>query len=159
MKDMKIIFSDDSRDFAPWMSEKCGNVLLSLCRILQQIPDITKNECFCYALDEALKVYALCCEDLDGIYSKLVYSLLVKFNVEGYNYLNDLIFGTKNSSIMQEVMQAERNEEILILIEQNDKTNRTEIARILGCSTNSNQWIQEIRDDIEFVHQGVQSWE
>ena len=141
------------------MREKCGYVLLSLCAMIQEIPDVSDNDSFQDALDNSLKTYAFCCGNLHGIYCDLVRSLLVTYNVQGYQYLNDLIFGTKNSTIMKEIFQFERDKKILALIEQNDKLNRTEIARLLGHVIHPNRWTEEISADIELVHNGIQNWE
>lgn len=159
MKDMTIKFSDIPYDYSPWVKEKCGNILLSLCETLRDCPDVMNTESFQFALDDALKIYALCCGNLNGIRCNLVYSLLTAYNSEGYFFLNDLIYGTKNSSIMQEVLQYEHIEEILALIEQNDKLNRTKIASLLSHIANPNRWTKEIADDLELVHNGIQNWE
>lgn len=159
MKDMTIKFSDTSRDFSEWMKEKCGNILLSLCGTLRDCPDVMNTESFRFALDDALKTYALCCGNLNGICCGLVYSLLTTYNSEGYFFLEDLISGTKNSSMMQEAFQCERSEEILTLVEQNDKLNRTKIAGLLSRIAKPNRWTEEVANDLEFVHNGVQSWD
>lgn len=159
MKDMTITFSDTSYDFSGWMKEKCGNILLSLCGTLRECPDVMNTESFQCALDDALKTYAFCCGNLNGIHCDLVYSLLTTYNSEGYFFLEDLISGTKNSSMMKEVFQYERGEEILTLIEQNDKLNRTKIASLLSRISSPNRWIEAIANDLELVHNGVQSWE
>lgn len=159
MNDMTIKFSDTSRDFSGWMKEKCGNVLLSLCGTLREYPDVMNTESFRLALNDALKIYALCCGNLNGIYCDLVYSLLITYNSDGYFFLKDLISGTKNGSMMQEIFQYERSEEILALIEQNDKLNRTKIASLLNRIAKPNRWTEEVANDLELVHNGVQSWE
>ena len=159
MKDMTIKFSDASCDFSGWMKEKCGNILLSLCGTLRDCPDVMNTESFQFALDDALKTYALCCGNLNGICCDLVYSLLTTYTSEGYFFLKDLISGTQNSSMMQEVFQCERIEEILTLIEQNDKLNRTKIASLLSRIAKPNRWTEEVTNDLELVHTGVQSWE
>lgn len=158
MKDMAIKFSDTPINFSGWMKEKCRNVILSLCGALRECPDVMNTESFRLALDDALKIYALCCENLNGIYNNLVYSLLITYNVDGYFFLEDLISGTKNSSMMQEVFQCERSEEILTLIEQNDKLNRTKIASLLSHIAKPNRWTEEVANDLELVHNGIQSW-
>ena len=93
MKDMTIKFSDTSYDFSGWMKEKCGNILLSLCGTLRDCPEVMNTESFQIALDNALKTYALCCGNLNGIRCDLVYSLLTTYNSEGYFFLEDLISG------------------------------------------------------------------
>lgn len=159
MKDMTIKFSDTSYDFSGWMKEKCGNILLSLCGTLRDCPEVMNTESFQIALDNALKTYALCCGNLNGIRCDLVYSLLTTYNSEGYFFLEDLISGTKNSSMMQEVFQWEHSEEILTLIEQNNKLNRTKIAILLKRIVKPNRWTEEVADDLELVHNGVRNWE
>lgn len=159
MKDMTIRFSDTPYDFSGWMKEKCGNILLSLCGTLRDYPDVINAESFRFALDDALKTYALCCGNLNGIRCDLVYSLLTTYNSEGYFFLEDLISGTKNSSMMKEGFQCERSEEILVLIEQNDKLNRTKLACLLSRIAKPNRWAEEVSNDLELVHNGVQSWE
>lgn len=159
MKDMTIKFSDTPCDFSAWMQEKCGNILLSLCITLRDCPDVMNNRSFLCALDDALKIYALCHGNLNGIRCELVYSLLTTYSSEGYFFLEDLISGTKNSSLMKEVLQNAKSEEILALIEQNNKINRTKIASLLGHITKPNRWIKEVANDLELVHNGVQNWE
>jgi len=156
---MEIKFSDVPYDFSGWLEEKCGNVLRALCTTLQENPDIRDSASFQTALFESLKIYALCCENLNGIYCKLVCSLLLKYNIEGYDFLQDLINGTRTSTFMKEAFGAKYDEEILTLIEQNEKSNRTKIAELLAHIESPNRWIEEIRSDIEYVHNGEKSWE
>ena len=61
--------------------------------------------------------------------------------------------------MMQEVFQCEQSEEILTLIEQNDKLNRTKIASLLSRIAKPNRWTEEVANDLDLVHNGVQSWE
>lgn len=158
MKNMTITFSDTTRDFAGWVCEKTGYVLQSLCRELRENPEVRNNENFKFALCDSLKIYGLCCGNLNGISHGLVVSLLLERNIDGFDFLKDMINGTENSSIMVEILQAKRNEEILALIEQNVRTNRTEIARLLGRSNSGNRWIEKVRDDIELVHNNERDW-
>ena len=83
-------------------------------------------------------------ENLNGIYCDLVYELLSRFNVDGYYFLEDLINGTKHGKIMRRIMQAERDNDILELIEANDKGNRTVLAEKLSKSGHSNTCIATI---------------
>lgn len=159
MKDMEIRFSDVPYDFSPWLHEKCGNVLMGLCGILQENPGVENSSYFQSALFDALKIYALCCGNLNGICCELVDSLLLKYNIEGYYFLSDLINGTRRSSFMLEIVPDEHEERILELIEENERTNRTEIAQLLACIPHPSHWAKEIENDIEFVHNGEESWE
>ena len=120
MKDMKITFSDDTRNFSGWMSEKSSNVLRDLCCTLQEVPSIKENDSFRCAIDDALKMYALCHGNLNGIRCDLVYALLMHHNINGYYFLCDLVNGTENGRIMQDILQDKRDEDILELIEQNN---------------------------------------
>ena len=158
MKDMKVTFSDTTRDYSTWLHEKNRSVLRSLCALLRDIPSVKENASFLVALSEALKVYALCNENLNGIYCKLVYDFLVEYNIEGYFYLQDLVHGTEGSSIMEDVMQNKRDEEILVLIAENKKENRSIIAERLARMPKLNRWATQIADDIERVHNGERTW-
>lgn len=159
MKDMKIIFSDTPYDYAQWFQEKCGNILRALCVMLRDNPNIENDDSFQDALSNALKIYALCNENLNGIYCELVLSLLLKYNISGYYLLQDLIHGTHKSTIIQDTFLFDYDENILTLIEQNEKTNRTKIAELIAKTKYPSCWIKEISADIEFVHNGDQSWE
>ncbi len=159
MKDMKITFTDTSRNFACWMNEKSSNILRELCCALQDIPSNKESDSFRRAVDDALKIYALCHGNLNGIYCDLVYALLMQYNISGYYFLCDLLDGTKKSSIMQDILQNKSEMHILELIEQNKKENRTAIAEQLPQITTPNNWTRQIANDIEFVHNGEQSWD
>lgn len=159
MKDMKVIFSDTSRDFSPWVREKCQNLLSDLCWVIKESPEIVNKGFFTNAFDEALKLYALSHENLNGISCDLVTTLLFRYNVDGYMFLEDLIFKRKQSAIMRKVMCSERDEEILVLIEQNDKSNRQKLAELLAQSDQTNPWILNIAEDLEYVHNGEKKWE
>ena len=159
MKDMKITFSDDTRNFSGWMSEKSSNVLRDLCCTLQEVPSIKENDSFRCAIDDALKMYALCHGNLNGIRCDLVYALLMHHNINGYYFLCDLVNGTENGHVMQDILQDKRDEDILELIEQNKKENRGKIAELLARTANPNRWIKQIADDIELVHNNEQSWD
>ena len=104
-------------------------------------------------------LYALTHGNLNGIYCALVYELLKRFNIDGCDFLRDLINGTKNGKIMQRVMQEERDEEILKLIETNKKSNRQVLAEKLSQSDQSNLWIRNLEDELEHVHMGEETWE
>lgn len=156
---MKITFSDVSYDFSPWLQEKCGNVLYALCGILRENPNIRDDVSFQTALSETLKIYALCNENLNGIHCELVRSLLLKYNIFGYDFLQDLINGTRTSIFMRDAFLSECDEKILALIEQNEKTNRTKIAELIAQIECPSRWMKEISNDIEFVHNGEKSWE
>jgi hypothetical protein len=158
MKDMKVTFSDTTRDYSTWLHEKNRSVLRSLCALLRDIPSVKENASFLVALSEALKVYALCNENLNGIYCKLVYDFLVEYNIEGYFYLQDLVHGTEGSSIMEDIMQNKRDEEILVLIAENKKENRGAIAERLARMPKLNSWATKVAADIECVHNGERTW-
>lgn len=159
MKDMKITFSDTNRDFSGWVKEKSGKVLKNLCRTIKNNKEIINDEWFNDALDDALKIFALTCENLNGIYCDKVRTLLVKYNVDGYNFLCDMIYNRKDSKIMQQIYREERDEKILNLIEENVATNRTLIAELLSAFDHTNSWINQIADDIELVHNGEKNWQ
>jgi len=159
MKDMKVIFSDTSRDFSPWVREKCQNLLIDLCWVIKESPEIVNNAFFTNAFDDALKLYALSHGNLNGIRCGLVNSLLFRYNVDGYYFLEDLIFKRKQSAIMEKIMCSKHDEEILVLIEQNDKSNRQKLAVLLAQSDQTNPWILNIAEDLEYVHNGEKTWE
>lgn len=100
MKDIKITFSDTSRDFSGWVTEKCGRVLMSLCAVMREQPEIINDVSFQDALDNTLNLYALSYGNLNGISCELVYTLLVDFNVDGYFFLEDLLHGTRFGSVI-----------------------------------------------------------
>lgn len=159
MKDMKITFSDAAYDYAAWMHQKSSNVLHDLCCMLRDVPSLKENDRFLSGLGDALKMYALCNGNLNGIYCSLVFTLLLEHNISGYQYLSDLIHGTEGSSIMQDILQNQRNERILELIEENKRENRSAIAEYLGHMTVHNRWTQQIAEDIEYVHNGERTWD
>jgi hypothetical protein len=43
MKDMKVTFSDTTRDYSTWLHEKNSSVLRSLCALLRDIPSVKEN--------------------------------------------------------------------------------------------------------------------
>lgn len=159
MKNMNVTFSDTSFDFAGWTTEKCGRVLMDLCLVIRDHPEIANDDSFQDALDNTLKLFALCHGNLNGIRCNLVYEMLLQFNVEGYYFLEDLIHNTRAGSIMKHIMQSERDEKVLELIEANDKLNRTKIAELLAKSDSTNTWVSQVSDDIEYVHNGLKTWD
>lgn len=159
MKDMKITFSDAAYDYATWMHQKSSNVLRDLCCMLRDVPALKENDSFLSGLGDALKMYALCNGNLNGIYRNLVYTLLLEHNISGYHYLCDLVHGTDESAIMQDILQNQRDEKVLELIEQNKRENRSVIAEYLGRMTHPNRWVQQIAADIEYVHNGERTWD
>lgn len=159
MKNIKVTFSDTFHDFAGWTTEKTGRVLRGLSCVVGNHPELLDDDFFQEAFDNALKLYALTHGNLNGIYCALVYELLERFNIDGCDFLRDLINGTKNGKIMQRVMQEERDEEILKLIETNKKSNRQVLAEKLSQSDQSNLWIRNLEDELEHVHMGEETWE
>ena len=128
---MKVTFSDATCDFTGWTIEKCGRALASLCGVMRDCPDVVNNYNFQEALDNTLKLFALSNENLNGISCDLIYTLLIRFNTDGYYFLEDLLQNTKSGNIMKQIMQSERDERILELIEANNKLNRTVLAESL----------------------------
>lgn len=159
MENMSILFSDSPCDFSDWTTEKCGRVLMDLCIVMRDCPEIVSNDFFLDALDNALKLFGLCHGNLNGIRCDLVYTMLLRFNVEGYYFLEDLLYNTKLGNIMKHILQTERDEEILKLIEANDKRNRTILAELLAKANHSNKWVAQIAYDIEYVHDGSKTWD
>jgi len=158
MNNMKTTLSNAPSELYNWIHEQNSNVLLCLCCMLRDIPSLKDQDAFLVALRDALKMYAFCNGNLNGIYCNLVYLLLLEHHVPGYQYLEDLVHGTAHSFTMQEILQNKRDEKILELIEQNKKENRTLIAEHLARTTIRNLWVTQIADDIEFVHNGDRPW-
>lgn len=159
MKDMKVTFSDTSREFSTWVREKNDDVLLGLCELIKEQHQIVNSKSFLFTLDSALKLFALSYGNLNGIRCKMVSNLLINYNVDGYYFLKDLINNTMQSDIMKQIMQSEYNEEILKLIEENNKLNRRILAEKLAKSDYTNNWTVKIAEDIEYVHNGEKTWD
>ena len=159
MQDIKVTFSDVPYDFSGWVIEKCERILLGLCITLRDLPEIVNNDGFQDTLDNALKMYALSHGNLNGIRCDLTHALLVRHNIDGYYFLEDLLNNTKSSIIMGKIMQSERNDKILELIEANDKLNRTVLAEMLEKSDQKNLWITQLSEDLEQVHNGIKTWD
>ena len=159
MKDMKITFSDDVREFSSWMCEKCGNVLSSLCLMLKEKPELSEDASFTQALDDALLVFALVNEHLNGIHTKMVNQLLINYNMEGYYFLKDLINKSCRSNLMKKAIDFQPNEEIIELIEENNKLNRTKIAEKIYQLNYQSPWIKQIANDLEYVHNNEKTWD
>ena len=156
---MKVMYSNDTRDFTNWVIEKNDRVLFGLCRMIRDNPGVLNDVNFCDSLENALKLFSLFHGNLNGIYCELVYNLLVHYHVDGYIFLEDILENKRSGKIMKNIMCTERDERVLKLIEENDKLNRTEIATLLARADKSNKWISEIAEDIEYVHDGIKSWE
>lgn len=159
MKDLKITFSDDYRNFTPWVEEKTNNVIKSLCWMLQEDSTLKDDFNFRCAIGDLLKLYALYSGILDVVNLDMLGKLIIGYNFDGYEFLEDLIHGSKRGKLMKEIYQDEREEEILLLIEENDKENRTKIGELLAVCSLKNAWIECVADDIEEVHQGREDWE
>ena len=156
---MKISFNYDSRDFTPWMQEKSDNLLSSLCCAMNNTPELCEDYSFLTALDEALKIFALANENLNGIHCNLISRLLTKYKKDGYDFLCDLIHNTDKGILMKKAYCCSQAENIIIMIENEDKGNRTELASVLSKIEIRNIWTEQIASDLEKVHQGECGWE
>ena len=141
MKDMKVTFSDTPREFSTWVIEKNNNVLLGLCELIKEQHQIVNSESFFETLDNALKLFALSHGNLNGIRCEMVFNLLISYNVDGYYFLKDLINNTQSGVIMKNIMCLELCEDILKLIEENNKLNRGIIAEKLARIDYTNNWV------------------
>ena len=159
MKNLKVKFNDDSRDFSGWAEEKTNNVIKSLCWMLRENSSLKDDFNFRCAIKDLLKLYALYSEILDVVNLDMLSKLILEYNFDGYEFLEDLIHDSKSSKLMKEIYQDERVEEILLLIEENTNENRTKIAELLAVCSLKNAWVERVRDDIEEVHQGRKTWE
>lgn len=159
MKDLKVKFSDDSRDFSGWAEEKTNNAIKSLCWMVKENSSLKNDFNFRCAIRDLLKLYALYSEILDVVDLDMLSKLLLEYNFDGYEFLEDLIHDSKRGKLMKEIYQDERSEDILELIETNDKENRSKIAELLAVCSLKNAWVEYVADDIEEVHQGRKDWE
>jgi len=159
MKNLKVKFNDDSRDFSGWAEEKTNNVIKSLCWMLKENSSLKDDFNFRCAIKDLLKLYALYSEILDIVKLDMLSKLILEYNFDGYEFLEDLIHDSKSSKLMKEIYQDERVEEILLLIEENTNENRTKIAELLAVCSLKNAWVERVADDIEEVHQGRKDWE
>lgn len=159
MKGIKVTFEDDCREFSTWTLEKIENALRNLCWLINESPEIINQSSFCSSLDYTLELYALFNCDLHTISSECVYKLLKEYNIEGFYFLKDLINGTEKSKFITLIKQSIRDEQILCLIEENNKLNRTLLAEPLEQSYPKDEWLKSVIDDLEYVHHGEKTWE
>lgn len=159
MNPVEVFVSGTPYDMGGWTIEKSENVLRNMCYLMESIPSVIEDDNFQCMLDDMLKLYAVFHGNLNKIHCNKVLSLLIRFNIQGYLFLNDLVYDDKSSSFMKKVIEIKRDEKILLLIEDNNKINRTKIAELLAQSNNSDSWVCRLTEDLEEVHYGEKSWE
>ena len=130
-----------------------------MCWVLREYPGLKEDSNFQCAVGDSVNLFALFAEDLQKIACNKIYRLILQYDIDGYEFLEDLIHDSKCGKLMKEIYQDERSEEILELIEANDKENRSKIAELLAVCSLKNAWVEHVADDIEEVHQGRKDWE
>ena len=164
MDDLKIIRDGDCRNFASWTIEKLSNAISGLADLITECPNIKNSDSFHNALYYNLLVYGYLVGGLTDFTENGNFAwLILDYGNDGFLFLKDLIYKSQQSEILKEI-NASKNDEIAVnniiqLINENKKTNRTLIAVELSKIKKKDLLIQSIEEDIELVHQGVKSWE
>ena len=164
MDDLKIIRYGDCRNFASWTIEKLSNAISGLADLIPECPNIKNSDSFHNALYYNLLVYGYLVGGLTDFTENGNFAwLILDYGNDGFLFLKDLIYKSQQSEILKEI-NASKNDEIAVnniiqLINENKKTNRTLIAVELSKIKKKDLLIQSIEEDIELVHQGEKSWE
>ena len=164
MDDLKIIRDGDCRNFASWTIEKLSNAISGLADLITECPNIKNSDSFHNALYYNLLVYGYLVGGLTDFTENGNFAwLILDYGNDGFLFLKDLIYKSQQSEILKEI-NASKNDEIadnniIQLINENKKTNRTLIAVELSKIKKKDLLIQSIEEDIELVHQGEKSWE
>ncbi len=164
MDDLKIIRDGDCRNFASWTIEKLSNAISGLADLITECPNIKNSDSFHNALYYNLLVYGYLVGGLTDFTENGNFAwLILDYGNDGFLFLKDLIYKSQQSEILKEI-NASKNDEIAVnniiqLINENKKTNRTLIAVELSKTKKKDLLIQSIEEDIELVHQGEKSWE
>ncbi len=164
MDDLKIIRDGDCRNFASWTIEKLSNAISGLADLITECPNIKNSDSFHNALYYNLLVYGYLVGGLTDFTENGNFAwLILDYGNDGFLFLKDLIYKSQQSEILKEI-NASKNDEIAVnniiqLINENKKTNRTLIAVELIKIKKKDLLIQSIEEDIELVHQGEKSWE
>ena len=164
MDDLKIIRAGDCRNFASWTIEKLSNAISGLADLITECPNIKNSDSFHNALYYNLLVYGYLVGGLTDFTENGNFAwLILDYGNDGFLFLKDLIYKSQQSEILKEI-NASKNDEIAVnniiqLINENKKTNRTLIAVELSKIKKKDLLIQSIEEDIELVHQGEKSWE
>ena len=164
MDDLKIIRDGDCRNFASWTIEKLSNAISGLADLITECPNIKNSDSFHNALYYNLLVYGYLVGGLTDFTENGNFAwLILDYGNDGFLFLTDLIYKSQQSEILKEI-NASKNDEIAVnniiqLINENKKTNRTLIAVELSKIKKKDLLIQSIEEDIELVHQGEKSWE
>ncbi len=164
MDDLKIIRDGDCRNFASWTIEKLSNAISGLADLITECPNIKNSDSFYNALYYNLLVYGYLVGELTDFTENGNFAwLILDYGNDGFLFLKDLIYKSQQSEILKEI-NASKNDEIAVnniiqLINENKKTNRTLIAVELSKIKKKDLLIQSIEKDIELVHQGEKSWE
>ena len=164
MDDLKIIRDGDCRNFASWKIEKLSNAISGLADLVTECPNIKNSDSFHNALYYNLLVYGYLVGGLTDFTENGNFAwLILDYGNDGFLFLKDLIYKSQQSEILKEI-NASKNDEIAVnniiqLINENKKTNRTLIAVELSKIKKKDLLIQSIEEDIELVHQGEKSWE
>lgn len=146
-------------DFLPWTTEKHGSLLMYLCELVRENPDVSLQPEFHGALTEAVKLYLFLNGYLNAVEIEKICALLIKYNTDGIAFLQDLFHSAHDSEIGKGIFRNEPYMDILSLIKENERTNRTLIAERLVNMPCKNAWAKRIADDLEAVHEGTQTWE
>ena len=161
---LKIIRYGDCRNFASWTIEKLSNAISGLADLITECPNIKNSDSFHNALYYNLLVYGYLVGGLTDFTENGNFAwLILDYGNDGFLFLKDLIYKSQQSEILKEI-NASKNDEIAVnniiqLINENKKTNRTLIAVELSKIKKKDLLIQSIEEDIELVHQGEKSWE
>lgn len=164
MDDLKIIRDGDCRNFASWTIEKLSNAISGLADLITECPNIKNSDSFHNALYYNLLVYGYLVGGLTDFTENGNFAwLILDYGNDGFLFLKDLIYKSQQSEILKEI-NASKNDEIAVnniiqLINENKKTNRTLIEVELSKIKKKDLLIQSIEEDIELVHQGEKSWE
>lgn len=164
MDDLKIIRDGDCRNFASWTIEKVGNSISGLSNLVTECPNVKESESFHNVIYHNLLVYGYLVGCLTTFSENGNFAwLILDYGYDGYLFLKDLIYKSSQSDILKEIIAFKNDEKIvkniIQLIKDNNKTNRTLIAVELSKIKKKDLLIQSIEEDIELVHQGEKSWE
>ena len=164
MDDLKIIRDGDCRNFASWTIEKLSNAISGLADLITECPNIKNSDSFHNALYYNLLVYGYLVGGLTDFTENGNFAwLILDYGNDGFLFLKDLIYKSQQSEILKEI-NASKNDEIAVnniiqLINENKKTNRTLIAVELSKIKKKDLLIQSIEEDIELEKKKKKSWE
>lgn len=155
---MNVVLNYGDLSYLPWSIEKTEKSISEICWLIKSNPELCFNQSVELLIENTLAIYTMLRGALNCVDYKKAARLILKYNADGFRFLEDLLDQKENSEIMRSILRNSQNSKVLDLIRQNNRTNRTLIAEAIAGVKYPNEWIKAIADDLEKVHNGEKEW-